>query len=155
MNEMNDIVKLAIDAYHGNVEKYSVAQSMETLQKALVEANGGSTKLNYKNIRDGKCNGLFALIEEILSRTVVEGLQGQMIDSHQSLQLTFTVMCSQRNSFNCWKPLKLYTLQHNIEIHISANVMKIEKSYIDGAWLNPKRHFLMGNQQRSSEQENV
>ena len=46
------------------------------IQKALVEANGGDTKLNYKNIRDGKCNGLFTLIEEILSRTVVEGLQG-------------------------------------------------------------------------------
>lgn len=76
MAEMNDIVKLAIDAYHGNVEKYSVAQSMELLNKALVDANGGSTVMNYKNIRDGKCNGLFTLIEEILSRTVVEGLQG-------------------------------------------------------------------------------
>ena len=49
---------------------------MELLHKALVEANGGSTVLNYRNIRDGKCNGLFTLIEEILSRTIVEGLQG-------------------------------------------------------------------------------
>ena len=32
--------------------------------------------MNYKDIRDGKCVGLFALIEEILSRTVVEGFQG-------------------------------------------------------------------------------
>lgn len=76
MANMEDIVKIAVDAYHGNVEQYSVGQSMELLQKALVEANGGSTTLNYKNIRDGKCNGLFTLIEEILSRTVVEGLQG-------------------------------------------------------------------------------
>ena len=29
-----------------------------------------------ENIRDGKCSGLFTLIEEVLSRTVVEGLQG-------------------------------------------------------------------------------
>lgn len=76
MAEMKDIVKVAVDAYHGNVEQYSVGQSMELLQKALVDANGGSTTLNYKNVRDGKCNGLFTLIEEVLSRTVVEGLQG-------------------------------------------------------------------------------
>jgi len=76
MAEMKDIVKVAVDAYHGNVEQYSVGQSMELLQKALIDANGGSTTLNYKNIRDGKCNGLFTLIEEVLSRTVVEGLQG-------------------------------------------------------------------------------
>ncbi len=71
---MNDIIQVAVDAYHGNVTKYSVGQSMQLLRDAAVELNGGSTKLNYKNIRDGKCNGLFTLIEEILSRTVVEGL---------------------------------------------------------------------------------
>lgn len=76
MAEMKEIVKLAIDAYKGNVEKYSVAQSQDVLRQALIEANGGSTTLDYKKIRDGKCTGLFTLIEEILSRTVVEGLQG-------------------------------------------------------------------------------
>lgn len=76
MADMNDIVRVAIDAYHGNVEQYSVGQSMDLLRQALIEANGGSTVLNYKNIRDGKCTGLFTLIEEVLSRTVVEGLQG-------------------------------------------------------------------------------
>lgn len=79
MAEMKDIVKVAVDAYHGNVEQYSVGQSMELMHKALVEANGGSTVLNYKNIRDGKCNGLFTLVEEVLSRTVIEGLQGDEI----------------------------------------------------------------------------
>lgn len=73
---VNEIVQVAVDAYHGNVTKYSVNDSMALLRKALVEANGGSTKLNYKAIRDGKCVGLFALVEEILMRTVVEGLQG-------------------------------------------------------------------------------
>ena len=76
MSEMNSIVKLAVDAYHGNVEKYSVGESMETLRQAMIDANGGSTKLDYKKIRDGKCGELFTLVEEILSRTVVEGLQG-------------------------------------------------------------------------------
>lgn len=76
MAEMKDIVKLAVDSYKGRVEKYTVGQSQEALRQALIEANGGSTKLNYKAIRDGKCNGLFTLIEEILSRTVIEGVQG-------------------------------------------------------------------------------
>jgi len=75
MAEMKDIVKLAVDSYKGRVEKYTVGQSQEALRQALIEANGGSTKLNYKAIRDGKCNGLFTLIEEILSRTVIEGVQ--------------------------------------------------------------------------------
>lgn len=76
MAEMKDIVRLAVDAYKGNVEKYSVRQSQDALRQALVEANNGNTTLNYKDIRDGKCNGLFTLIEEILSNTIVEGLQG-------------------------------------------------------------------------------
>ena len=76
MNEIKDIVKLAVDGYKGSVEKYSVAQSQALLNQALVEANGGSTVLDYKKIRDGKCNGLFTLLEEVLSKTVVEGLQG-------------------------------------------------------------------------------
>lgn len=76
MAEMKEIVKLAIDAYKGNVEQYSVGQSQDVLRQALIDANGGSTVLDYKKIRDGKCSGLFSLIEEILSRTVVEGLQG-------------------------------------------------------------------------------
>ncbi len=76
MTNYEDIVRLAVDAYHGAPVKYSVGESMDVLRKALVEANGGSTKLDYKAIRDGKCGEVFSLVEEILSRTVVEGLQG-------------------------------------------------------------------------------
>ena len=76
MAEMKDIIKLAIDAYKGNVEKYSASQAQDTLRQALIEVNNGKTSLDYKDIRDGKCNGLFSLIEEILSNTIVEGLQG-------------------------------------------------------------------------------
>lgn len=75
MAEMKDIVKLAVDAYHGTVQQYSVDQSQELLRQALIEANGGSTTLNYRNIRDGKCGNLFTLIETILDRTVEEGLK--------------------------------------------------------------------------------
>lgn len=76
MADYNDIVKLAVDAYHGAPAKYSVAESMDVLRQAMIEANGGSTILDYKAIRDGKCNGLFTIVETILSRTIVEGFQG-------------------------------------------------------------------------------
>lgn len=76
MADMNEIVRVAIDAYHGTPTKYSVSESMDTLRQAMVAANNGSTTLNYKDIRDGKCSGLFTLIEEILQRTIVEGFQG-------------------------------------------------------------------------------
>lgn len=76
MAEINDIVRVAVDAYHGNVNKYSVNDSMELLREAMIQANNGSTKLDYKAIRDGKCNGLFTIIEEILHRTISEGIQG-------------------------------------------------------------------------------
>ena len=52
MVEINDIVKLAVDSYKGRPEKYSVEQSQEVLRQALVEANGGSTVLDYKKIEN-------------------------------------------------------------------------------------------------------
>lgn len=87
MNDMNQIVQVAVDAYRGNVTKYSVNDSMELLRTALIEANGGSTTMDYRRIRDGKCSEVFALVEQILSRTVYEGLQGDeffmnMVESH-------------------------------------------------------------------------
>ncbi|MCD8376851.1 MAG: hypothetical protein LUD69_07895 [Oscillospiraceae bacterium] len=86
MSEMNDIVKLAIDSHRGSVQKYSVADSQNVLREALIEANNGKTALDYKDIRDGKCVGLFSLIEEILSTTVYDGLTGtefwnELVDS--------------------------------------------------------------------------
>lgn len=72
---MNDVVKIAVDSYKGNVEKYSVKQAQDTVREALIEANNGKTTLNYRDIRDGKCQGLFSLIEIVLGATVVEGLQ--------------------------------------------------------------------------------
>lgn len=76
MADFKEIVRLAVDTYHGRQQKYSKQDSLDVLRKALIDANGGSTALNYKALRDGGPNGLFALIEEILSRTVAEGLQG-------------------------------------------------------------------------------
>ena len=75
MADMKDIVKLAVDNYHGRVTKYSTDEANELLRQALIEANGGSSTLDIRAIRDGKCNGLFALIETILGTTVLDGLQ--------------------------------------------------------------------------------
>lgn len=76
MAEMNEIIKLGVDAYKGKVTKYSDDKAMDTLCQALVQANNGSTVLDYKAIRDGKCQGVFSIVEQILARTIVDGLQG-------------------------------------------------------------------------------
>lgn len=98
MADYNDIVRLAVDAYHGVTTKYSVRDSMDTLRQALIEANGGSTVLDYKAIRDGKCNGLFTIVETILSRTIVDGLQG---DEYFNALVDFrNVALGDKNEFN-------------------------------------------------------
>ena len=75
MANNKDLVRLALDSYKGRaVGNYSNADNMETLRQALIEANGGSTTLDYRAIRDGKCNGLFSIVEEIITKTVIEGL---------------------------------------------------------------------------------
>lgn len=72
---MDNLVKLAIDCYKNKaVSNYSTEDNMTVLRNALIEANNGSTKLDYKAIRDGKCNGLFAIVEEVLTNTVINGL---------------------------------------------------------------------------------
>ena len=73
---MNDIVKLAVDLYKGNVEKYSTKESNEVLRQALIEANDGKTYIDFKSVRNGKCSKFFDIVETILDNTVVEGLQG-------------------------------------------------------------------------------
>ena len=73
---MTDLVKLAVDGYKGNVEKYSVKQSQEALREALIEANGGSTKLDYKAMLHGQNHEVFAILEELIPVMISEGLQG-------------------------------------------------------------------------------
>lgn len=74
---MNDIVKLALDSYHGKASgNFSYADNMTALREALIDANGGSTKLDLKKIRDGKCAGLFTILEETLRVTNEEGIRG-------------------------------------------------------------------------------
>lgn len=70
-----DIVKIALAARKGKAYgEYSVDDSMEVLKNALIEANNGKTHLDYRAVRDGKCGALYAIMEEIITKTVIEGL---------------------------------------------------------------------------------
>lgn len=45
----NNIVKVALDAIKGKLyAQYSAAETSETIRNALIELNGGSTKLNAR-----------------------------------------------------------------------------------------------------------
>ena len=73
--DIKEFARMSVDGYRGSVQQYSIQETQETIRKALVEANNGSETLDYRAIRDGKCSGLFALIETLLDATVVEGLR--------------------------------------------------------------------------------
>lgn len=73
----SNLIKLAIDGYKGHVAgDYSVNDTQETLRQALIEANGGKTTLNIKDVRAGKCEKVFAIVEELVNVIHEEGLKG-------------------------------------------------------------------------------
>lgn len=76
VKDIKEVAQVAIDAYHGNVAKYSVSQSDKLVKDALLELNNGKKYLDYRDLRDGKCPGLFTLVEEVLERTTLETLTG-------------------------------------------------------------------------------
>lgn len=77
MSTTIDLINVAVDAYKGVPSgNYSVEQSLEAVTNGLIAMNNGKNYLDYRDVRDGKCNGLFAVIEEIINRTVIDGLQG-------------------------------------------------------------------------------
>lgn len=84
------LIKLAIDAHNGTLSgEYSLADSQEVLRQAMIEANNGKSTMSWKDIRDGKCNGLFSIIEVLVNRISEEGLQGdemfnQMVENRNT-----------------------------------------------------------------------
>lgn len=77
MSTNKDIVRLALDTYAGKPSGgYSVDQSNEVLRQALITANNGKDYIDKKDVRDGKCGDTFAIIEEVITKTVIDGLQG-------------------------------------------------------------------------------
>lgn len=73
MANAKDIVRLAVDSYKGKpLGNYSVGETQETLREALIELNGGSTKLDRRALRAHP--EMFTIIEEIITLTTLEGL---------------------------------------------------------------------------------
>lgn len=77
MADKNSIIKLGVDICKNQVNtEFASAnrdEQMEALRKSLVEANGGSNKLNYKTMRNNVA--LFEIIETILELNDVQGFE--------------------------------------------------------------------------------
>lgn len=58
--------KLCIDAYRGVPTAFAEGNPTDVIVNKIKEANNGSTTIDYKAIRDGKCPELFAVIEELV-----------------------------------------------------------------------------------------
>lgn len=79
--EKNALVQLAVDIYRGKVSgNYSIAESNEVLTKALCDLNKGHTEFqSIKAIREAKKNGLFEIIEEMITKSRNTGLPASNI----------------------------------------------------------------------------
>ena len=81
-NFMKEILEQAIRVVRGDVSgEFSKAQENEGMRNALIELNGGSTKISPKTFHRG--TQLFALVEELIPAIIDKGLR----DSDASFQL--------------------------------------------------------------------
>ena len=70
------IVNLANDLTRGVVPaQFSAASTSDKLREQLIEANGGSTVIDYKNFRRNKVE-IFEIIEQLIPTITEEGLKG-------------------------------------------------------------------------------
>ena len=77
MATINEVVRLAVDTYKGKpAGQYSLDEANSVVYNAIVAANNGKNYLDKRDVRDGKCGELFAIIEETIVKTVIDGLQG-------------------------------------------------------------------------------
>lgn len=71
--ETNTLIKLAVDTVKGVPSAFSEGNPSDVIRNALIEANGGSTKIDVKAMR--KTNGSFyELVEELIVASIIEGL---------------------------------------------------------------------------------
>lgn len=77
ITKINDISQVAADLYSGKTLRggFSVDDGNKLIYDAMVDANNGKNYLDPRDIRDGKCSALFALVETIIKKTVVEGVR--------------------------------------------------------------------------------
>ncbi|MCM1315248.1 MAG: hypothetical protein NC244_07775 [Alistipes senegalensis] len=77
MSTTQDLISVAVDCYKGRpCGNYSLDQAMDSVYNGLIAANNGKNYLDIRDIRDGKCAGLFSIIEQLITKTAIEGLQG-------------------------------------------------------------------------------
>lgn len=87
MATKNEVLKLGLDAIHGNVSgNFSKNELGAGFVEGLIELNGGSTQLNLRTFRPG--NEVFEVVQEILPAVIEGGLQGDEF---------FFNMCDYRN----------------------------------------------------------
>lgn len=72
MATKEEIVKLAIDSHRncGIAAKYSKSDSQDSLREALIEANGGSAKLDINNLYTTEGREMFSIVSEIIRNEV-------------------------------------------------------------------------------------
>lgn len=75
IEDAKTLVSLAVDSYKNIPTKYSIDETQSAIQNALIKANNGKKSLDIRDIRDGKCNGLFSIIEEVLAQTEYIGIK--------------------------------------------------------------------------------
>jgi hypothetical protein len=71
--ENKDFLKVAVDTINDRLQQYTSAEASEALRAALVEANGGSTKINPKTFRPG--NAVFELVQELIPVIIDSGFK--------------------------------------------------------------------------------
>ena len=76
VKDINNIAQVAADLVNGKkIEHYAEGDAEQLVYNALVEANNGKNYIDPRDLRDGKCAKLFALVEVIIKKTVVDGVK--------------------------------------------------------------------------------
>ena len=75
---MENFVELALDSYRGRGKQmnYSASDTNKILLEEAIALNGGKNYLDLHSARDGRCNGLFTKMEEIITIAREEGFTG-------------------------------------------------------------------------------
>ena len=68
-----ELLKVMIDAVKGEFGTYSKGETSEAIRKALIEANGGSKKIDIKTCYRG--SKVYALVEELIPVIIDEGFK--------------------------------------------------------------------------------
>lgn len=71
-----ELLQVMLDAVKGiPMENYTAGQTSEAIRNALVEANGGSTKVNLKTMYRG--SKIYSLVEELIPTIIDEGFKDE------------------------------------------------------------------------------